>query len=195
MVKKINDNYSEFYKTTNSYEASPLLIYAESLLNNKFTALDIGCGAGRDTRYLIDRGYAVTAVDINPEISKYLDSIPHKDKLKIVISPIEEFGFEKYDLVSAQWSLPFVDPGKFDQTIHKIKESINKDGMFVGQLFGVNDEWNTLGKRMKFVTKNEVREIFKGMELIRIREEKREGVLPSGIKKRWHLFHVVARKI
>ena len=48
--------------------------------------LEIGCGEGRDARYLLDRGYNVLATDISQEAIDYCkkNDTNHKDNYKVL---------------------------------------------------------------------------------------------------------------
>ena len=74
--------------------------------DNQKNALDVGAGTGNLTGKLLHTGYAVTAVDISPEMcailrKKYRDYLQN-NKLTIVCSPIEDLSFEagKFDLIT-----------------------------------------------------------------------------------------------
>jgi SAM-dependent methyltransferase len=186
---------SEFYEITKDKPPSPLLVSAVSLVTNKDSALDLGCGAGRDTRYLLDQGFnKVTTVDINQQTKELIESLPNQDRSEYVNSTFSNFNFGHYDLVNAQWSLPFTSPSEFEEVVSKLKQSINPGGVFAGQLFGVNDEWNTPDRKMKFHTREDAKKVFDGMEIIEFREEDKDGTLANGKPKHWHVFHIVARK-
>ena len=53
--------------------------YCTNLINKKSKILDLACGSGRHTKYLIDKGHFVTGIDINPKIK--LKSSNHKNKI------------------------------------------------------------------------------------------------------------------
>lgn len=67
------------------------------------TALDLGCGAGGDARWLAARGWLVTAVDISADAVTRLaaDGVPAH-----VVDLAEDFPDGTYDLVSAQYFHP-----------------------------------------------------------------------------------------
>jgi 2-polyprenyl-3-methyl-5-hydroxy-6-metoxy-1,4-benzoquinol methylase len=74
--------------------------------DNQKNALDVGAGTGNLTEKLLQMGYAVTAVDISPEMCailkrKYQSHLADK-KLAVICSPIEQLDFEagKFDVVT-----------------------------------------------------------------------------------------------
>src|SRR5215211_7021386 len=101
-------SWPEFYKVTKDRPHWPLVERAITLLGYKGHALDLGCGAGRDTRYLLSQGWRVTAVDREPEAIASLAQLP-QENLRTVLSSIQDFPFEpeEYDVISAQFALPF----------------------------------------------------------------------------------------
>ena len=187
----------EFFQITKEKPPSPLLEEAIIILNIKGWALDLGCGAGRDTKFLLDKGFRVTALDISPQVSEYLKDFPHQENLDLIISSFEDFNFEKekYDLVNAQLSLPFTNRDEFDEVFSKMKDSIKRGGIFVGQLFGVNDDWNkSKTTKMTFHTKEEAQVLFNNMELLKFIEKDYDGTIANGTPKHWHVFHIIAQK-
>ena len=99
--------WEDFYKITKDRPPWPLLVQAVSLLSKEKDALDLGCGAGRDTRFLLEQGFRVTAVDNDPHAIALLADFP-QDHLRVVQSSFEAFDFETYDLVNAHFALPFL---------------------------------------------------------------------------------------
>src|SRR5947209_3477927 len=99
--------WPDFYKRTKDHPHWPLLEKAVTLLGHQGHALDLGCGAGRDTRYLLTQGWHVTAVDSDPTAIAILRKLP-QEHLQIAQS-----SFEAYDLVSTQFSLPFNPKASF----------------------------------------------------------------------------------
>src|SRR5437763_6468030 len=155
-------------------------------------ALDLGCGAGRDTRRLLQQGFRVTAVDQNPDAFLYLRDIP-QERLMLVQSSFETFPFETYDLINAQWSLPFIQNDLFEDTLGKIKQALRPSGIFTGQFFGVHDTWNTLGTMMTFCTREQAQWSLHDLNIITFWEEDEDGETALGEPKHWHVFHFIAR--
>lgn len=192
---KPSSSTKEFYTITKNKLPSPLLEEALSHAQNpNGQALDLGCGAGKDSRYMVSKGFFATAVDLN-DVTQYLADIPD-DKINIVTSSFLDFNFkpEAYDFINAQWSLPFVSKNEFGNLMNKIKVSLKPGGIFTGQFFGINDEWNTLNTTKTFHTHDEVVDILKDMEVICLREKENDGTLANGTPKHWHVFHIIAKK-
>ena len=153
-------------------------------------------GAGRDTKFLLEKGFTVVAVDKDSRATEYLADLP-KEKLKVVVSLFQDFTFEvdKYDLINAQFSLPFTNRDVFNEVFIKIKNSLKSGGIFVGQLFGVNDDWNkSTTTKTTFHTKQQAQDLFSDMELLKFIEKDYNGTLAYGTPKHWHTFHILARK-
>ena len=191
----MDGNWERFYQYTHNSPPWPLLIRAAGLLPHGGRALDLGAGAGRDTRYLLARGFAVTAVDADAHAAERLRALGD-DRLRVVHSTFEAFPFEpqSYDLISAQFALPFVPEPAFSAVVARLVEALRPGGIFAGQFFGVNDEWNTPGRHMTFVTRERVEELLRGLDVIELREEDADGHTADGSAKHWHIFHILARK-
>lgn len=185
-----------YLKVTKDKQASLWLPDAVRVLGRRGNALDLGCGAGRDTKFLLGEGFHVVAVDKDERALEYLKELP-RENLEVVQSRFEEFGFEeqKYDLINAQFSLPFTNRDAFDAVFAKVKKALKSAGIFVGQLFGVNDDWNkSLTTKTTFHTKEAAEALFGDMELLKFIERDYDGTIADGTPKHWHTFHILARK-
>ena len=185
--------WEDFYKITKDRPPWPLLVQAVSLLSQKKDALDLGCGAGRDTRFLLEQGFTVTAVDNDPHAIALLADLP-QNCLRVVHSSFEAFDFETYELVNAHFTLPFAPEDRFHEVFARIKLALNAGGIFVGQFFGVNDEWNTPGNQMTFLTREKAEAELKDLRVLEFREEDVDSHIADGTPKHWHVFHIIAQK-
>ena len=57
--------------------------------------LDFGCGSGRDTKYFIDKGYIVDAIDGSEELCKIASDYTGVNVKQMLFEELEET--EKYD--------------------------------------------------------------------------------------------------
>jgi tellurite methyltransferase len=185
--------WEDFYKITKDRPPWPLLVKAVSMLSRKEYALDLGCGAGRDTRFLLEQGFYVTAVDNDPHVIALLANFP-QDHLRAVQASFEAFEFEAYDLINAHFALPFTSEERFHEVFARVEHALNAGGIFVGQFFGVHDEWNTPGNQMTFLTREQAEAKLKGLKVLEFREEDVDSHVADGTPKHWHVFHIIAQK-
>lgn len=191
----MSKSWSKYYESTKALKPSKFLVEAFGAFNPEpGKAIDLGCGAGRDTRYLLEKGFEVSAVDKDPSAEDYLKRLPHRDNLKFTCAGFEDYDFDSYDLVNAHYALPFIQKEDFSTVMKKILESIKPEGLFVGQLFGVKDEWNTSDAKMTFCERVDVETLFRNFKHLDIREMNEEGTIASGASKHWHVFNIIAQK-
>ena len=187
-------NWANFTKVTRNHPHWTLLEKTAALIGQPGHALDLGCGAGRDTRYLLSQGWSVTAVDSNYNAIAILAELP-QEHLRVVQSSFEDFtyGHEAFDLISAQFALPFNPKASFNDVFTRIKQAIKPGGYFTGQFFGIYDEWNTPETDMTFLTREQVYELLSDMKLVELTEEDKMGSTATRGPKHWHVFHVIAQ--
>ena len=161
------------------------------------TAVDLGCGAGRDTLELLRRGWRVVAVDAEAEAIERLLAHPEAsrrgDALETVVARFDEAVWPEALLVSSSFSLPFCLPDEFGRVWRKVRASLVPGGRFCGQLFGNRDEW-AAESGMTFLSRHEVEALLAGLDVERLDETEHDGQTALGKPKRWHLFHVIARR-
>lgn len=187
-------NWKDHYKITRDKPPTKLLIKALDYVENRAKAIDLGGGALRDTRFLIDQGFDVLVVDKECLMAVEAEKIK-TEKLNYIVSDFANFNFpaNEYDIASTMYALPFNPPESFDSVLNKIKHSLVRGGIFCGQFFGDRDEWHT-NIKMTFHTKEQVKNLLSDMEVILIDEEERDNITTNGTPKHWHVFHFIARK-
>ena len=158
-------------------------------------ALDVGAGAGRDTAYLLRQGWRVTAVDASPSAATALRRMPRQRNLQVFVSAVEDFDPATYDLVNAQFSLPFIPPAQFQATVRDLRDSVRPGGIMAATFFGMHDEWNVAGTELSFSTRVDVERLFRGFELVELTEADEDGHTADGTPKHWHVFHLIARRV
>jgi tellurite methyltransferase len=174
----------------------PLLLKAAALAVRKEHALDAGAGALNATKYLLSAGFAhVTALDAAPSAQKLAAELPPK-QVTFVLSRFEDFAVpaEAYDLVNAEFSLPFIRAENFATVFARLLGSVRPGGLFTGQLFGPNDSWNVADSGMNFHSRAAVETLLHGFEHLEFEEEDHPGKTKLGDEKHWHIFHIIARK-
>jgi tellurite methyltransferase len=187
-------DWEHFYQRTKDKPPSLGLVKAVSLLGHADDALDFGCGAGRDTRYLLAEGFSVTAVD-QEALSLTLLAQLQTEHLCLVQSTFEDFTFANYGLVNAHFALPFIRKEQFSTVFTRLKTSLKPCGIFVGQFFGVRDAWNARANPITFLTREQAFDELTGLDIVVFDEEEADGRTAEGITKHWHVYHIIARKL
>ena len=161
-------------------------------------AIDLGCGAGRDTAELLRRGWRVLAIDAEEEAIERLmerDDLGREGtgRLETQVARFQDAALPRASLVNSSFALPFCPPELFGDVWERIVASLESGGRFSGQLFGDRDSWATRPE-MSFQTREEAGELLRGMALERFTEVDEDGKTALGDAKHWHVFHVVARR-
>lgn len=172
---------------------SPILDRLEPHLPKAGEAIDLGCGGGRSTRWLLDRGFSVTAVDASAEaIEMVRDRLSKEAPAKLVHSRFQDLSLDTYDVTLAVFSLFFLQPGEFEEFWSRIVRALRPGGLFAGEFLGLNDDWKV--RPYSLHSRDAVQGLFEGFEILDFLEEEEDGETAVGEKKHWHVFHVIARK-
>jgi SAM-dependent methyltransferase len=160
------------------------------------TAVDLGCGAGIETKALLDAGWRVYAIDGEPSTeSRLLRTIGGRhDRLTVRVTPFGELTgpLPPADLVYAGYSLPYQARDAFEELWQRIRSAVNPGGLLAVNIFGDRDEWAT-DERMTFLTEAEVRSLTDGWEILHWQEEDESGQA-FGAPKHWHVFDITVRR-
>lgn len=182
-----------FLKNTKDLPPNRVLLEAFPYIKKFENALDLGCGAFRDTRFLLEKGFTVDAVDNSPNVEWVGGS---NDTLNFYPKSFSEFTYPegRYDLINAQYSIPFCDPANFKQVWSQITYSLTVGGIFTGQFFG-NEDGFVPDDKMTFLDKKEVEILLQDFQVHTFVEAKRTSKTATGREKFWHIFDVIAEKI
>ncbi len=196
---QIKTGWEIYYESVKDEEPHTTVMRAISLFKDSGLeagqAIDLGSGAGRDTKFLLQSGWNVLAVDSSAEALKRLESIEQvsSSKLTCRLSDFVEAEFPQADLINASLSLPFCEPNRFADLWKNICSSLKRNGRFSGHFFGRNDDWATNSK-MTFHTRKDIETIFAEFVIEWIEEVEGPMPLASGGVKHGHWFELVARK-
>jgi tellurite methyltransferase len=200
----MNKSWGRFYDATGDLPRETLLFALERFeaeggsSEEGLFAIDLGCGAGRDTAELLRRGWRVLAVDAEEEAIERLlgrDDLGPDDlgRLETQVARFEDATLPRANIVNSSFALPFCPPAQFGAVWQRIVASLEGGGRFSGQLFGDRDSWAATPE-MSFQTREVAEELLRGFDVERFTEVEEDGETALGEAKHWHLFHVVARR-
>lgn len=94
-----NANAQIFLETTVNVDFSATQSKFLDKLHKGAFILDFGCGSGRDTKYFLDRGYMVEAIDGSEELCKFASKHTGIEVKHMLFQDLQEV--EKYDAIWA----------------------------------------------------------------------------------------------
>ena len=187
------DKYAEKAKGKPPRE---LLRRALAFADRRDAAIDLGAGALNDVKLLLNEGFAsVIALDSAPIAEDVASTLP-PDRFRYVISRFEDFQFPlgAYDLVNAQFALPFIHPDHFERVFAAILAALKPGGVFTGQFFGNFDDWYGT-PNMTFHTVAQARQALSSLRPLEFEEyDEPSSATLNGKPKHWHYFDFIARK-
>ncbi|MBR3255598.1 MAG: class I SAM-dependent methyltransferase [Clostridia bacterium] len=190
------NNFNNYYEATINKQPSGLIKrffnnkYNEKISGNK--ALDLGCGTGIDTEFLVSKGFKVTAVDNENQVREIMENKNiDKNNLDIIIGDFSKIDLPNADLIYANMSLFFVKDD-FDEFLKRLTEKVNEHGFFVANFLGKEDDWNS---KRTTIERDDLLNYFKDFKIYYFSEEKYYKDTALGKNKFWHVYTVMAQKI
>jgi SAM-dependent methyltransferase len=187
-------NWKGYINTTKNKPPRELLVRALGYLKDKEAALDLGAGALNESKYLLNNGFKkVIAVDKEENLD-LINEINNKAFTFEKVA-IEDYIFPKstFSLINAQFILPFIKRDDIKRIINSISNSLKAEGIFVGQFFGIKDDWSSAPDIYAY-TEKEVKEFLADLDITYFQEEEKDGQTAMDGEKHWHLFHFIAKK-
>ena len=122
-----NQNAAAFAGRTVETDLTCLYAPFLALLQPGASILDLGCGSGRDSKYFLDRGYAVTAVDGSSELCKIASAHIGRPVRQLLFQDLDYV--EAFDAVWANACLLHVSPSALPGILQKINDALKPDGI------------------------------------------------------------------
>ncbi|HEY5630117.1 MAG TPA: class I SAM-dependent methyltransferase [Candidatus Limnocylindrales bacterium] len=159
-------------------------------------AVDLGCGAGRDTRELLRRGWRVLAVDREATaIEAVTAATPEadRDRLEGVVAELATFELPPCDLVVASVSLQLLSPADYAGVFERLTAALRPGGRFAGLLYGDRDE-AAGDPDCTCPSPDAIRDYLRAFEIESWHEREEDGHMALGAPHHIHLIEVVARR-
>lgn len=133
------NNMKKYYKNTENALPNIIIRKFIEMKIKPSNAIDLGCGAGRDTIYLIKNGWNVLSID-KEDTGKFISSKLNEEEIKrfrFVRQDFENIELEKNNLFVANFSIPFCKKDCFNELWNKITNSILKERILCGNFFWI----------------------------------------------------------
>ena len=132
-------NIDKYYENTQNALPHPLVKKFIGMNISPSKAIDLGCGAGRDTIYLIQNGWKVLSID-KEDTKKFICNKLNNEEIKrfrFEVQRFENIKLEKNNLLVANFSIPFCKKDYFNELWGKITDSILQERIFRRKFFRV----------------------------------------------------------
>lgn len=124
--------------------------YKNLLERCKSSILDLGCGTGNDTLYLVERGFKVISCDYSEvALEKIKKVIPKAETCLLDISKKLPFKNESFDIIIADLSLHYFDDKTTKSIMGEIKRVLKPDGHLIARVNSVEDINHGAGQGIK----------------------------------------------
>ena len=117
----------EFYKNTVNVEFATMQKRFLSKLKNGSYILDFGCGSGRDTKYFLEQGYHVDAIDGSLELCKLASEYTTIEVKNMLFQELAEV--DKYDGIWACSSILHLPIDELGEVMRKMIVALKEHGI------------------------------------------------------------------
>lgn len=122
-----NDHADEFYNSTVTVEFVAMQERFLTKLKKGSCILDFGCGSGRDTKYFLEKGYHVDAIDGSKELCKLASKFTGIEVKNMCFEELSEI--DKYDGIWACSSILHLPISELDKVMKKMEVALKENGI------------------------------------------------------------------
>jgi SAM-dependent methyltransferase len=164
-------------------------------------AVDLGCGAGRDSRDLLRAGWRVLAIDREPVAIERLRAAAALDlagnsraRLETHVEDLATVPIPSCDLVNASLCLPFLATADFTGIWGRIESALGPGARFAAMLFGDRDD--SAGEEgMTCLAPERVEALLGDLEIEHWKVSEEDTKTALGEPHHFHLIEFVARRV
>lgn len=125
-LKYYNENAQSFASGTVSVKFTEVQDKFLEKLNSDAYILDFGCGAGRDTKYFLSRGYQVDAVDGSEQLCRIASKYTGIKVRQMLFQELDEK--EKYDGIWACASILHLPKKQLREVLENMYAALKSEG-------------------------------------------------------------------
>lgn len=185
-------NADEFYKNTINVEFTSIQELFLAKLKKGSYILDFGCGSGRDTKYFLEQGYIVDAVDGSKELCKLAGE---NTEIKVKHMMFQELSeLDKYNGIWACSSILHLPADELASVMRKMVSALKSEGIIYtsfkyGRFEGVRN-----GRYFTDMTEELFKNFLKKIDGLRIEEQWiTSDVRPGRGEEKW--LNLILRRI
>ncbi len=187
-----NTNTSSFVESTQSVQMTEAWNRFTSKLAPSSLILDFGCGSGRDTKYFLEQGYQIEAMDGSEELCK---AASEYTGITVQHQLFQDWkSEEKYNGIWACSSILHLNKTELKQVIGNIRDALLPSGIFYTSFKYGNFEGERNGRYFTDLTEASFAELINEVSGFEIIEEWiTSDVRPGREEEKW--LNVILKKI
>lgn len=181
-----------YFETTVNLDMTQALDRFLELVPEGGTVLDLGCGSGRDSHEMLERGYDVTALDGSEEMCALAEI---HTGLEVLHMKFEELDFDEvFEGIWACASLLHVESVKMPEILRKVRQALEMNGILYMSVKKGDFEGYRNERYFTDYHRSDLKELFAkvdGFEIIDIWQS--QDVRKDHTKASW--MNVLAKKV
>ncbi|MGL4873831.1 MAG: class I SAM-dependent methyltransferase [Clostridium sp.] len=190
-VKFYNDNADSFFdNTVNADMSSTYNIFEENFSKKEGEILDLGCGSGRDSKYFLEKGYKVTALDLSPTLAKKASDYIGQE---VIVADMKSLDYtDRFIGIWACASLLHLTEGEIFETLKRCHKALKKDGVIYASFKLGEYNYEKDDRSFTCFTKDKFLNLVSGLDFYYRATFETDDVRPGRENERW--LNVILRK-
>ena len=183
-LKYYNENAQSFASGTVSVKFTEVQDKFLEKLNPDAYILDFGCGAGRDTKYFLSRGYQIDAIDGSEQLCRIASEYTGIKVRQMLFQELDEK--EKYDGIWACASILHLPKKQLREVLENMYAALKSEGWIYTSFKHGKFEGERNGRYFTDFTTDTFKEFIHDMHGLKIEEQWITGdVRPGRGEEKW----------
>lgn len=186
-----NNHVASFYENTVNVEFTTMQDKFLSKLKKGSCILDFGCGSGRDTKYFLEQGYVVDAIDGSEELCKLAREYTGIEVKKMFFQELSKA--DKYDGIWACSSILHLPMDELADVMRKMEAALKRNGIIYTSFKYGNFSGERNGRFFTDMTEEAFAEFLSGIDNLEVEEQWiTSDVRPGRGEEKW--LNLILRK-
>lgn len=190
-IEYYNENAKKFVETTANVKFHHMQNHFLDKLQEGAYILDFGCGSGRDTKYFLEQGHSVDAIDGSAELCKLASKLTGIEVKRMYFQELSEV--EKYDGIWACSSILHLDFDNLKAVMKKMSLAVKSNGIIYTSFKYGTFSGERNGRYFTDMTEETFDELLQKIQGLRIEEQWiTSDVRPGRGEEKW--LNLILRK-
>ena len=191
-INYYNLNAKKFIENTQNADMHLAQEKFLQLLPESASILDFGCGSGRDTKYFLEKGYQVAAIDGSAELCRLASSFTGIKVKEMLFQELDEIGV--YDGIWACSSILHLPKDELKNVMQRMLCALKDDGVIYTSFKYGTFEGERNGRYFTDFTEKTFDGFLSGIRHVKIEEQWLTGdVRPGRESEQW--LNLILRKV